>query len=79
MKHSRTLDDPETQEQFFHRANLGNVCEAFAALYLLEKRYMMSVDRAENYNRSQSSNLFEQRKPDFYQDENGCWCQAEGE
>ncbi len=43
VKHNRTLDDPETQEQYFHRANLGNLCHAFSALYLLEKKYMKSV------------------------------------
>ena len=76
VKHNRTLDDPETQEQYFHRANLENLCNAFSALYLLEKRYMMSVGRAEEYNRCKKSQLFEFRKPDFFIDENGCWCQV---
>ena len=76
VKHSRTLDDPETQEKYFHRANLGNVCEAFSALYLLEKRYMMSVGRAVEYERCQKSKLFENEKPSFYVDEDGCWCQV---
>lgn len=76
VKHSRTLDDPETQEKYFHRANLGNVCEAFSALYLLEKRYMMSVGRAVEYERCQKSILFENEKPSFYVDEDRCWCQV---
>lgn len=76
VKHNRTLDDPETQEQYFHRANLENLCNAFAALYLLEKRYMTSVGRAEEYNRCEISKLFEKRKPSFYVDENGDWCQV---
>lgn len=75
VKHNRTLDDPETQEQYFHRANLGNLCHAFSALYLLEKKYMKSVGRAEEYNRSQKSELFEREKPAFFVDENGYWCQ----
>lgn len=76
VKHNRTLDDPETQEKFFHRANLGNLCAAFTALYILEKRYMMSAGEAEDYNRVQKSRLFEQTKPSFYFDEDGALCQA---
>lgn len=77
VKHTRTLEDPVTQEQYFHRASLGNLCEAFSALYLLEKCYMMSVGRAEDYNRVQKSKLFEKEKPAFYYDEDGDICQAE--
>ena len=75
FKHNRTLDNPETQEQYFHRANLGNLCHAFSALYLLEKKYMKSVGRAEEYNRCQKSELFEREKPAIFVDENGYWCQ----
>lgn len=75
VKHSRTLADPDTQEQFFHRANLGNLCNAFSALYLLEKRYMEDVGRAEEYNRCKRSRLFDNQKPMFYYDEDGRPCQ----
>ena len=77
VKHNRTLDDPDTQEKFFNRANLGNLCDAFSALYILEKRYMMSVGGAEDYNRVQKSQLFERTKPSFYYDEDGALCQAD--
>lgn len=76
VKHSRTLDDPDTQEKFFLRANLENLCNAFSALYILEKRFMVSVGRAEEYNRVQISQLFERKKPQFFVDENGYWCQV---
>lgn len=79
VKHNRTLDDPDTQQQYFHRANLGNLCNAFSALYLLEKKYMISVGRAEEYNRCQKSKLFEQEKPTFYYDENGELCEYTGD
>lgn len=77
VKHSRTLEDPETQEKYFHRANLGNVCEAFAALYKLEKQYMMAVGRALDYNRCKKSTLFENEKSVGYYDEDGDFCQAD--
>ena len=76
VKHNRTLDDPDTQEQYFHRANFENLCNAFTALYLLEKRYMTSIGRAEEYNRCQISQLFEKKKPSFFLNESGQWCQA---
>ena len=69
------MEDPETQEKFFTKANLENVCEAFTALYILEKRYMMSVGKADDYNRVQTSRLFENTKPRFYYDEEGGLCQ----
>ena len=75
VKHNRTLDDPDTQQQYFHRANLENLCNAFSALYLLEKKYMKSVGRAEDYNRCSKSKLFEQEKPTFFYDEDGYLCQ----
>lgn len=75
VKHNRTMEDPETQEKFFTKANLENVCEAFTALYILEKRYMMSVGKADDYNRVQTSRLFENTKPRFYYDEEGGLCQ----
>ena len=76
VKHNRTLTDPETQEQFFNRANLGNLCEAFSALYILEKRYMMSVGGADDYNRVQKSQLFEKTKSSFFVNEDGALCLA---
>ena len=79
VKHNRTLDDPDTQQQYFHRANLENLSNAFSALYLLEKKYMKSVGRAEDYNRCRKSKLFEQEKPTFYYDENGDLCEYEGD
>lgn len=75
VKHNRTLDDPDTQQQYFHRANLENLCNAFSTLYLLEKKYMKSVGRAEDYNRCSKSKLFEQEKPTFFYDEDGYLCQ----
>lgn len=75
VKHSRTLADPDTQEQFFHRANLENLCNAISALYLLEKRYMENVGRAEEYNRCKKSQLFDNQKPMFFYDEDGQPCQ----
>lgn len=65
VKHNRTMEDPETQEKFFTKANLGNLCEAFTALYILEKRYMMSVGEADDYNRVQRSRLFEKQNLGF--------------
>ena len=80
VKHNRTLSDPDTQEQYFHRANLENLCNAFSALYLLEKKYRKSVGRAEEYNRCQISKLFEKEKPTFFYAEKGYLCQyIEGE
>lgn len=79
VKHNRTLDDPKTQEQFFHRANLENVCYAFSGLYLLEKRYLMSVGEAKEYNRCQKSKLFENNKPLLYIDEDGDLAQVDDE
>ena len=37
---------------------------------------MMSVGRAVEYERCQKSKLFENEKPSFYVDEDGCWCQV---
>ena len=36
----------------------------------------MSVGRTVEYERCQKSKLFENEKPSFYVDEDGCWCQV---
>ena len=44
VKHSRTYKiDKNSAKSNYTRANLGNVCYAFAALYILEKAYMQSI------------------------------------
>lgn len=58
VKHSRTLEDPNTKKPYFQQANLVNLCNAFAALYLLEKRYMMSIGQKKEYSECQESQLF---------------------
>lgn len=79
VKHNRTLDDPETDGKYFNRANLGNLCNAFSALYLLEKKYMRSVGRDQDYNRAKKSELFEREKPSLYWDNDGNLCQIDEE
>ena len=79
VKHNRTLDDPETDGKYFNRANLGNLCNVFSALYLLEKKYMRSVGRDQDYNRAKKSELFEREKPSLYWDNDGNLCQIDEE
>lgn len=44
VKHSRTYKiSKDSVKSNYTRANLGNVCHAFAALYILEKSYMQSI------------------------------------
>jgi len=76
VKHTRTLSDPDTHEQYFKLANLANVLNAIAALYSIEKRYMMSVGTDAEYQRVDKSKLFEKSKPGFYWGEDGCLYQV---
>lgn len=74
VKHRRALSDPDTNEQYFHRANLMNLFNAFSALYLIEKKYMKSVGQAREYKRCRKSKLFEKEKPNFFIDDEGYIC-----
>lgn len=44
VKHARTfVSGNNSAKTNYTKANLGNVCQAFAALYILEKAYMQSI------------------------------------
>ena len=66
VKHNRTLDNPETNEKNYYKANLGNVCYSLAALYLLEKTYIKSVGEESKYDRREKSKLFEKTRIPYY-------------
>lgn len=77
VKHGRTLDDPDTTGKVFQQANLGNLCNAFAALYILETAFASSVGQEEDYKRIAPSQLFDKQKPHFYFDTDGYLCQVD--
>ena len=62
VKHNRTETDKNTHKEFFTQANLNNVIDAFAGLYVLEKAYIKSIANEEEIKLIRKSKLFEKEE-----------------
>lgn len=63
VKHSRIVPIGNKTTSNYHKANLGNVCKAFAALYVLERAYMDTVGTKDDMERfTDYSELFTGRR-----------------
>lgn len=79
VKHERTSIDKSTQASNFEKANLINLSNAFSALYLLEKNYiLMFGDMTSSYSITNSA-LFERDIPVFFTKDNELFCTYEYE
>lgn len=67
VKHCRALEDSVTKQKYYIRANLGNVCNAITALYLLEKAYMQDVGTNQDNSNRRKSELFEHNNIRMYE------------
>ena len=62
VKHNRTERYEDTDKEFFTQANLNNVIDAFAGLYVLEKAYIKSIANEEEIKLLRKSKLFEKEE-----------------
>ncbi len=68
VKHHRTSIDKETNKINFTKANLRNVSNAYAALYLLEKSYLSAIAGKGDLETMEVSKLFETKPQYFFED-----------
>ncbi len=59
VKHERTTVDKNTNQFHFAKANLLNLCSAYAGLYILERAYMGAVGDEKDVVCAEQSELFE--------------------
>ncbi len=72
VKHNRTSIDKKTNAQNYIKANLLNLSNAYAALYLLEKNYIDYFGDAFASQTTGISALFESEQPIFTVKDDGC-------
>lgn len=74
VKHNRTSIDSKTNAQYYTKANLLNLSNAYAALYLLEKGYLSIFNNELISQSTGKSALFECDQPIFSISEDGNLC-----
>lgn len=68
VKHQRTSIDKHTNRIYFTKANLRNVSNAYAALYLLEKNYLFTIANKGDIETLDASKLFEIESKYYFED-----------
>ena len=73
VKHHRTSKD-NSGKLNYEKANLQNLSNAFAALYILESNYLHELGDAVQIQSMKKSALFEKDESIFVVDDDGCLC-----
>jgi len=71
VKHQRTSIDKQSNRIYFTKANLRNVSNAYAALYLLEKSYLSAIAGKGDLETMEISKLFETKVSYFLENVEG--------